>query len=131
MRKPTSQISKLSISTTHPGLKHIKSFRRLVYMVIPHMKKMPHNFKVEHDGVSYAIYVTSDDVTCTNCRKPGHVARNCHTPAQARVGPITFADLAAGRRVTTPHPPAKLSVPRNSSTGKHALSDESTTAFLY
>jgi hypothetical protein len=65
--KTTSPISKLSISTTHPDLKHIKTFRRLVCMIIPHMEKMPDTFNVEHDGVSYAIYVTSDDVTYTNC----------------------------------------------------------------
>jgi hypothetical protein len=67
--KPTSQISKLSIPITHPDLKHTKSFRRLVYMIIPNMEKMPHTFIVEHDGVSYVIYVSNDDVTYTNCQK--------------------------------------------------------------
>jgi hypothetical protein len=39
--KPTSHISQLPISTVQPDLKHIKSFRRLVYMTIPDMEKMP------------------------------------------------------------------------------------------
>lgn len=39
-RKPASHISQLSISTVHPDLKHVKSFRRLVYL-IPDMEKMP------------------------------------------------------------------------------------------
>jgi hypothetical protein len=32
---------------------------------------------------SNVIYVTSDDVTCMNCQKQGHVARNCHTTAHS------------------------------------------------
>jgi hypothetical protein len=35
------------------------------------------------------------------CHKPGYVAKNCHITAQSRIGPITFADLSTGRRVTT------------------------------
>jgi hypothetical protein len=100
--KPTSPISSLPISTTHPDLKHIKSFRRLVYMIIPSMDKLPHTLNVEHDNAHYTIYVTCDDITCTNCHKPGHSAQNCHTTAQTRLSPLTFADLAAGRRVRPP-----------------------------
>jgi hypothetical protein len=48
--KPISQISKLSTSTIHLDHKYIKSFRRLVYMIIPNMEKMPHTFNVEHDS---------------------------------------------------------------------------------
>jgi hypothetical protein len=94
--KPTSLISHLSISTTHADLKHIKSFRRLVYMIIPNIEKIPHLINVQHDGVTYAVYVTCD-ITCMNCHKPGHTVQNCHTPVQSRLTPITFADLAAGR----------------------------------
>jgi hypothetical protein len=93
------------------------------------MENMPHIFNVEYDGVSYVIYVINDYVTYMNCQKPGHIARNCHTTAQSRLGPITFADLAAGRRVTTSHPPATIPVPRTSNTGKQTPTDETTTAF--
>jgi hypothetical protein len=62
-------------------------------MIIPNMEKMPHTFKVEHDGVRHAIYVTSDNVTYINYPKSGYVARNCHTTAQSTSGRITFADL--------------------------------------
>jgi hypothetical protein len=50
--KPTPHISQLSIPTAHPYLRHIKSFRRLVYMIIPGMEKMPPTINVEHDKVT-------------------------------------------------------------------------------
>jgi hypothetical protein len=65
---------------------------------------MAPTINVEHEEVSYLIYVTCDGSACTKCHKPGHIARNCHTKAQPRLGPITFADLAAGRQVTNPTP---------------------------
>jgi hypothetical protein len=94
--EPTSHISQLSISTVHPDLKHMKS------KIIQVMEKIPHTINVEHDGVTYLIYVTCDDGTCINCRKRDHVAKNCHTIAQSRIGPITLADRGAGRQFNTP-----------------------------
>jgi hypothetical protein len=128
--KPTSQITQLAISTTHPDLKHIKSFRRLVYMTIPNMEKMPSTLNVRYDKVMYVIYVTSNDVTCMNCQKPGHLARNCHTTAQARLGPITFVDLAAGRRRTsTTHLTDNPNSPSISTIEKQETTEETTTHF--
>ncbi|XP_023723410.1 uncharacterized protein LOC111873162 [Cryptotermes secundus] len=128
--KPTSQITQLPISTTHPDLKHIKSFRRLVYMIIPNMEKMPSTLNIRYDGVAYVIYVTSDDVTCTNCQKPGHLARNCHTTAQERLGPITFADLAAGRRKThTTQRTDEPTAPSTSAGEKQETIEQTTTHF--
>jgi hypothetical protein len=127
--KPTSHISQLSISTTHADLKHIKSFRRLVYMLIPSMEKIPSTINVEYDGVKYVIYVTCDDVTCVTCHKPGHVAQNCHTKPQSRLGPITFADLAAGRRGTHLPPQISVSTPPDSNITKQAPSMENKTTF--
>jgi hypothetical protein len=80
--KTTSLISHLSISIMHADLKYIKSFRRLVYMIIPNMEKIPHTINAQHDEVNYAVYVTCD-ITCINCHKPGHEAQNCHTTAQS------------------------------------------------
>jgi hypothetical protein len=128
--KPTSLISNLSISTMHADLKHIKSFRRLVYMIIPNMEKIPHTINVQHDGVSYVIYVTCDDITCTNCHKPGHLAKNCHTTTQTRFGPITFADLAAGRRATHPPPQSAITTSLHASTKKLAPTTENASFSL-
>jgi hypothetical protein len=90
--KPTSQISQLSISTVHPDLRHIVIQETSVHD------------NTRYEGVNYVIYITCDDGTCMNCHKPSHVARNCRTTAQPRMGPITFADLAAGRRYHPPPP---------------------------
>jgi hypothetical protein len=55
--KATSPITQLPISTVHPDLRYIKSFRRLVCMVIPHIDKMPQTIDIEHDGNRYTVYV--------------------------------------------------------------------------
>jgi hypothetical protein len=99
-------------------------------MIIPNMEKMPSTLNVRYDDVTYVIYVTSDDVTCMNCQKPGHLARNCHTTAQARLGPITFADLAAGRRRTnTTHLTDNPISPSTSTIEKQEATAETTTHF--
>jgi hypothetical protein len=113
----------------HADLKHIKSFRRLVYMIIPNMEKIPHTINVEHDGINYVIYVTCDVITSTNCHKPGNIAQNCHTTAQSRLGPIIFADLAAERRATHPPPQSAITTPPDPSTKKLAPTTENTMIF--
>jgi hypothetical protein len=46
--KPTSHMSHFSISTTHPDLRHIKSFRRMINMIIPNMEKIPSTIHIKH-----------------------------------------------------------------------------------
>jgi hypothetical protein len=75
---------------------------KVLYMIVPDMKKIWPTINAEYEGVSYVIYITCHDSTCKNCHKPGRVAKNCHTTAQSRIDSITYEDLAAGRRVTTP-----------------------------
>jgi hypothetical protein len=111
----------------HADLKHVKSFRRLVYMIIPNMERIPHTINVQHDGVNYIIYVTCNDIACTNCHKPGHVAQNCHSTVQSRLGPITFADLAAGRKATHPPPQSAITTPPDAGTKKQASTMDKTT----
>jgi hypothetical protein len=127
--KTTSPISHLSISTTHADLKHIKSFRRLVYMIITNIEKIPHVISVQHDGVTHAVYVTYDDITCTNCHKPGHTAQNCHTKIQSRLAPITFADLAAGRKTTSPPPKTATTTLTDANAKNDAPTIDNTTLF--
>jgi hypothetical protein len=126
--KPASHISKLSISTVNPDLKHINSFRRLVCMIIPNIEKTSYKINLECDGLWYVIYVSSDDVTCMNYHKTDHVARNCYTTAQSILCPVTFADISAGK-VTNPPSPSTAPVPVVSRTGKQSLMVENTTAF--
>jgi hypothetical protein len=127
--KPTSQLSQLSISTAHADLKHIKSFRRMVYMIIPDMKKIPSTINVYHEGINYLIYVTCDDSTCAKCHKPGHTTQHCHTNAQARLGPVTYADLTAGRRVTNPPPQTSVHTLLDANTRKETTTSDNTSTF--
>jgi hypothetical protein len=98
-------------------------------MIIPQMDKMPHSINVEHDGVQYVIYVTSDYVTFLNCHRTGHVARSSHTTASVRTGPITFADLVAGRRVTKPVAPSDEPVTITTDTRNKQTASETMMAF--
>jgi hypothetical protein len=92
------------------------------------MEKIPPTINVGYDGVSYVIYDTCDDSTCMNCRKPGHVAKNRHTRAQSNIGSITFADLAAGWRVTTPlHNTVPALLAANTRKGTTTTTDNTTT----
>jgi hypothetical protein len=59
--KPTSHLTQISISTAHTDLKHVKSFRRMVYMLIPDMQKILTTITVEHEGAHYIIYVTCEN----------------------------------------------------------------------
>jgi hypothetical protein len=90
---------------------------------------MPHTINVEHDGVQYAIYVASDDVTCLDCHRTGHVARNCHTTVPVRTGSITFADLAAGRQVTKTIAPSDKPVSITTDTRNKQTTSETMMAF--
>jgi hypothetical protein len=113
----------------HADLKHVKSFRRLVDMIVPNVEKIPHTINVQHDGGNYIIYVTCDDITCTNCHKAGHGAQNCHSTAQSKLGSITFADLAAERKATHPPPQSAITTPPDASTKKQASNMDKTTVF--
>jgi hypothetical protein len=74
----------------------------MIYMIIPDMGKIPSTISVEHEGMKYVIYVTCDENTCAKCHKPGHATQNCRTMTQTRMDSVTYADLAAGRRITPP-----------------------------
>jgi hypothetical protein len=77
--KHTFHVKQLPISTVHPDLKHIKSFQRLVYMMIPYMEEMPHTRNVENERINHVIYTTGNDVICMNCGNTSHDATEIAT----------------------------------------------------
>lgn len=74
-----SSPTRLRVSTNHEDLKHIKTWRRSVYIMIPSQApEMPKRFFVNGtDGSKHTIYVERDEVVCTWCFVPGHVESKC------------------------------------------------------
>lgn len=75
--KLVSPIKKIPISSESPFLKHVVSFRRFVYMIIPEDADLDLTLNFRIDDFSYAIYVTTGKVKCFGCGITGHLIRNC------------------------------------------------------
>lgn len=75
--KLVSPIKKIPISSQSPLLKHIVSFRRFVYMIIPDDADLDLTLNFRIDDFSYAIFVSTGKVKCLGCGHTGHLVRNC------------------------------------------------------
>lgn len=69
------------ITFLHSGLqkeeyKQILGFRRQVFYTEDNDVIIPPRMEIEHDDVTYQIYLTTD-TTCTTCKVKGHAANNC------------------------------------------------------
>ena len=65
------------------SLRHVKSFRRQVYIVLKqgNINGVLHTF---YNGNSYSIYISTDEVRCFHCKDTGHIRRNCPSLQQNR-----------------------------------------------
>lgn len=75
--KLVSPIKKIPISSESPLLKHIVSFRRFVYMIIPDDADLDLTLNFRIEDFSYSIFVTTGQAKCFGCRFKGHLIRNC------------------------------------------------------
>ncbi len=75
--KLVSPIKKIPISSKSPLLKHIVSFRRFVYMIIPDDADLDLMLNFRIDDFSYNMFVTTGKIKCFRCGKTGHLIRNC------------------------------------------------------
>lgn len=78
--KVTSAPTRLKVSTVHEDLKHIKSWRRSVYVLIPTgAPEMPKRLFVKGpDNTNFTLYIERDEIVCSFCLAPGHTAEKCH-----------------------------------------------------
>lgn len=93
--QPTSSITEIPISTIHEDLKHIKSFRRCVYMLIPKLEQIPSTISIENEGTVYNVFVTCDDITCLTCGKSGHTSRFCRASPANITAQSTYLSVAS------------------------------------
>lgn len=74
-----SKMTSLRAGFTEPGLAHIMSFRRQVFIHPDDVNKLPESLKIDFDNTTFWIYLSSDAVKCFNCKQSGHLAKNCST----------------------------------------------------
>ncbi len=75
--KLVSPIKKIPLRSESPLLKHIVSFRRFVYMIIPEDADLDLTLNFRIDDFSYTFFVTTGKIKCFGCGKTGHLIRNC------------------------------------------------------
>lgn len=71
--------NRLRVTTEHDDLKHIRSWRRSIFMMLPsEAPPLPPRLTLTtHDGVKHMLYIEKDEVFCTYCHAPGHREDRC------------------------------------------------------
>ncbi|KAK3519527.1 hypothetical protein QTP70_034596 [Hemibagrus guttatus] len=74
-----SPIKKIPLGCKSPLVKHLVSFRRMVFMLLKEgVGELNVVFKFTVEGFDYNIFVSSDtDIKCFRCGQTGHLARAC------------------------------------------------------
>jgi len=78
--KVVSAPTRLKVSTAHEDLKHIKTWRRSVYVLIPTgAPEIPKRMFIKGpDNTNFTLYIERDEIVCNFCLVPGHSTEKCH-----------------------------------------------------
>lgn len=75
--KLVSPISELGAGVADEGFKHIKSFRRQVYIADNENDTVPGSMLVVYEGEEIRLFLSGDQPTCFKCKSLGHIAAKC------------------------------------------------------
>lgn len=75
-----STIRIIPLGCKNPEFKHVKSFRRQVYM-LGNEEHLQGAINFSYEDRQYRIYLSTDEITCYKCLKKGHIQRNCRLNA--------------------------------------------------
>jgi Zinc knuckle len=90
----TGNVREVQIGCELPEFAHIKSFRRVVYMIIPEIKSFPPFVNINIEANSpWTCFLSIDDASCFKCKKSGHLARDCVPASEAPKGPTPTIDI--------------------------------------
>lgn len=82
--KFASGFKTIPLGCKHPSLKHVKSFRRQVFMFLDSPENsMDVSFRVRHDGRTYMVYASTGHLRCYECGDFGHKKFTCPHREQA------------------------------------------------
>ncbi|KAK2579957.1 hypothetical protein KPH14_007637 [Odynerus spinipes] len=95
------------------------SFRRQVYVHPEDVNKLPESLKVTFEDTTFWIYISTDIVTCFNCKQTGHLAKDCSIN-------VTITETAAN----TTEPIQKLTQTQGANTALQPLQNKADNATI-
>jgi len=94
--KIVSKISMIPLGCRHDKAKHVMSFRRQLYMVLPDRGEetsLKVSFKIKIDNYDYQVYASSATLTCFLCGAFGHLKRFCPKASCSKCGESGHVDI--------------------------------------
>lgn len=119
--------ARLRVSTSDDDLKHIKTWRRSVYIMIPdEAPEMPKRMLItaKETGSKFTLYIEKDEIVCSFCTRPGHVSEKCKKKQEFQQ---SFPELNSFTKTTSVS--SRLSKKTNDEGAKSALIETPTTMF--
>lgn len=109
--EPMSPISFLRAGINEVGFNHILSFRRQMYVSPEDFDRIPERIQINFEDTSYWIYLSSDALTCFQCKQIGHTSNQCpNTKNGSNVNqdleqPLVIEESGINLPFKRPHPP--------------------------
>lgn len=73
----SSNITFIRAGLPEPGMSHIMSFRRQVFVHPDEVHKLPQSLLIPYEDTTYRLFFTTDNITCFKCKNEGHIASKC------------------------------------------------------
>ncbi|XP_078471539.1 uncharacterized protein LOC144733488 [Lampetra planeri] len=80
----TSNLQRVPLGLKNPALRHVLSFRRQVYMLVPNGQLEEGSFVVMNGGRAHRLFYCKDVLKCNLCKAEGHVKKHCPMTANAQ-----------------------------------------------